>query len=303
MKTIYFSIFMLLAFVSSAFCQEPTPQSSEMLDMKLQLLNSKLDLLDTKIKLWESKPKELDLRLSELDSKIKQIDFDPAEVLKRLNELDSIVKLLPDRPVAGTPEQQIIQRSEPVEASFNPSYNSAIMLDPARLPEGTFSLSYERIIDHRFSVNLTGMATYSTERGISNRYFSNQKFSMYNSALDRYDSYDGEVMSGGGFNLQFRNYLLANHPGKRTAPFGLYAAPQFMYRLMKIKGYYSTYEPETNQYENYEMVKNEVHQHLRILAGGVILGIKIPVMKVLAVDFFAGGNIRLAKYKDEDGFT
>jgi hypothetical protein len=120
--------------------------------------------------------------------------------------------------------------------------------------------------------------------------------------MDRYDSYAGEVMSGGGFNVQFRNYLMANHPKKKSAPLGLYAAPQFMYRLMKIRGYYSEVEPVPGT-PQYELVKKEVHQHLRILAGGVVLGMKIPVMKVLAVDIFAGGNIRLAKYKDEEGFT
>lgn len=306
MKSILFSILSMtffLAFGVNANSQDSTTQKSEMLDVKLQLLDSKLDLLDTKIKLWESKPKELDIKLSELDSRIKQMDFNPDELNRRIGELDSMVKISLDRPVPASPDQQVYRIAEETEEPvFNPSYKSAIMLDPARLPEGTFSLSYERVIDPRFSVNLTGMATYSTDEGISNYYFSNQSFAFYNSAMDRYDSYAGEVMSGGGFNVQFRNYLMANHPKKKSAPLGLYAAPQFMYRLMKIRGYYSEVEPVPGT-PQYELVKKEVHQHLRILAGGVVLGMKIPVMKVLAVDIFAGGNIRLAKYKDEEGFT
>lgn len=305
MKTFFILILAGILFLvqeGTARCQDSISQKSEMLDVKLQLLDSKLDLLDTKIKLWESKPRELDIRLSELDTRINQMDFEPSEVNRRLTELDSMVRLSLDRPAVENYRQEYIPIAEPEEPVFNPDYTSAIMLDPARLPEGTFSLSYERVIDPRFSVNLTGMATYSTERGISNFYFSNQSFAFYNSAMDRYDAYEGEVMSGGGFNVQFRNYLMANHPRRKSAPLGLYAAPQFMYRLMKIRGYYSEYEP-SNGYPQYEMVKKEVHQHLRILAGGVVLGMKIPIMKVLAVDIFAGGNIRLAKYKDEDGFT
>lgn len=308
MKSILFTfISLILAFQGSAFGQDSIAQRSQMLDMKLQLLDSKLDLLDTKIKLWESKPKELDIKLSELDSRIEQMDFSPDELNRRLDELDSMVRMSLERPAvfnaeAGAAREVYTLSEQPEEPVFNPVYKSAIMLDPARLPEGTFSLSYERVLDPRFSVNLTGMATYSTERGISNFYFSNQSFAMYDATMDRYESYDGEVMSGGGFNVQFRNYLLANHPRKRSAPLGLYAAPQFMYRLMKIRGYYSEYEP-VNGYPAQELVKKEVHQHLRILAGGVVLGMKIPVMKVLAVDIFAGGNIRLAKYKNEDSFT
>ncbi len=305
-RSLYFLTFgmMFLVFAGKAYSQDSISQRSEMLDIKLQLLDSKLDLLDTKIKLWEAKPKELDVKLTELDTKISQMDFEPREVNRRLNELDSMFRLSLERPAAEEKEFDGYRVAEDQqEPLFNPSYSSAIMLDPARLPEGTFSLSYERKIDPRFSVNLTGMATYSTKQGISNFYFKNQDFAFFNASFDRYDAYEGEVMSGGGFNIQFRNYLLANHPRKRTAPLGLYAAPQFMYRLMRIRGFYSEHVPGGNVPPYYEIVKTEVHQHLRILAGGVVLGMKVPVMKVLAVDFFAGGNIRLAKYKNEDGFT
>lgn len=298
-----YGIFSLI-FAGKAFCQDSISQRSQMLDIKLQLLDSKLELLDTKIKLWEAKPKELDIRLAELDTKIHEIDFEPHEINRRLGEIDSMFRMNMLQIETQQRDQEPFRRAEePQEPVFNPSYSSAVMLDPARLPEGTFSLSYERIINPRFSVNLSGMATYSTKEGLSNFYFKNQSFSYFNSAMDRWDVYEGEVMSGGGFNIQFRNYLLAGHPGKRTAPLGLYAAPQFMYRVMKIKGYYYENELVEEDPPHYEMVKKEVDQHLRIMAGGVVLGIKIPVMKVLAVDIFAGGNIRLAKYRGEDGFT
>jgi hypothetical protein len=272
-----------------------------MIDIKLQLLDSKLELLDTKIKLWEAKPKELDLRLTELNSKISSMDFDPKQVSKKINDLDSMMKVRQE-PVSQAEikpfSYQVLET--PPEPEYIPDYNSAIMLDPVRLLEGTFCLSYERVLNPRFSVNLSGMATYSTKQGLSNYYFSNQSFAYLDASTNQYQSFNGEVMSGGGFNIQFRNYLMANHPGRRTAPLGLYAAPQFMYRNIKITGNYQ----EMEQIEGvYKLVDKEVIQHLNIYAGGAIIGMKISLFKVLAIDVFAGGNIRLSKYKGEEGFT
>jgi hypothetical protein len=279
--------------------QDATDERSQMLDVKLQLLDSKLQLLDAKIKLWEAKPAELDIRLQELDSKIKSLDFKPEEINRKLEELDSMISHYP------SPESFIPQSSEftneETEPEFTPVYNSAIMLDPMRLLEGTFCLSYERVLDPRFSINVSGMATYSTSRGLSNMYFKNQSFDLYSSASSSYEAYSGEVMSGGGFIIQFRNYLRADHPGGKSSPLGLYAAPQFMYRNMKITGNHSEYGiTETGQYG---WIPVEIHRHLNVFSAGAVIGIKIPFVKVLALDFFAGGSIRLSKYKDEKKFT
>ncbi len=70
---------------------------------------------------------------------------------------------------------------------------------------------------------------------------------------------------------------------------------------MKITGY--TQEWTEVEPGEWEMVDKQIVQHLNIFAGGVIVGMKIPLFKVLSVDIFAGGNIRLSKYKDEEGFT
>ena len=105
----------------------------------------------------------------------------------------------------------------------------------------------------------------------------------------------------GGLNVQFRNYLLANHPNRPQAPLGLYAAPQLMYRRMSITGYYQELEEVSPGQP--ELVDKEINQHLNIYAGGVIVGLKLPLFKVLTVDLFAGGNIKLSKYNNEDGFT
>jgi hypothetical protein len=285
--------------LNRSYGQDSLSQRSQMLDVKLQLLDSKLELLDAKIKLWEAKPKELDIKLSELGNKINSMDFDPKMVTQKFKEIDSLLKVReePERYVDLQP--QVIHESEP--SYIPPDYKSAIMLDPTKLLEGTFCISYERILNNRFSVNVSGMATYSTKKGMSNFYFSNQSFAYFDALSNSYHSYNGEVMSGGGLNVQFRNYLLANHPNRQKAPLGLYAAPQLMYRKMSITGYYQEMK-EINSGE-FELVDKEIIQHLNIYAGGVILGLKVPLFKVLTIDVFAGGNIKLSKYNNEDGFT
>ena len=295
-------LFLTVVSCSESFCQDSISQKSQMLDLKLQLLDSKLELLDTKIKLWEAKPKELDLRLTELNARMSSMDFDPQKVTKKLNEMDSMLKVsqvaMPlveiQPPAVNKPENEFVPE-------FVPDYKSSITLDPVRLLEGTFNLSYERVLNSRFSINISGMATYSTTQGLSNYYFSNQKFAYLDVSTNQYHSYQGEVMSGGGINIQFRNYLLASHPNRQKAPLGLYAAPQVMYRKLSIVGNYREME-ETNP-GVFEMVDKKITQHLNVFAGGVILGMKVSLFKVLTVDLFAGGNIRLSKYKNEDGFT
>jgi hypothetical protein len=279
--------------------QDTTAQKSQMLDLKLQLLDSKLELLDTKIKLWEAKPKELDTRLNELGSKIRSMNFDPQLMTQKINKMDSLFKMSQEnmRPIEIQPPV-VVAKPEP---QFIYNYKSSIMLDPVRLLEGTFCLSYERILNDRFSINVGGMATYSTTKGLSNYYFANQSFSYLDATTNVYNTYQGDVMSGGGLIIQFRNYLLANHPNKLKAPLGLYAAPQIMYRKMTITGNYRNREETTPGV--FEMVDKKVIQHLNIFAGGVVLGMKIPLFNVLTVDLFAGGNIRLSKYRNESGFT
>lgn len=308
MKKIVFNLAIVLLVLLSCnelYGQDSISEKSQMLDIKLQLLDSKLELLDTKIKLWEAKPKELDIKLKELDSKISSMDFEPGKMNERLNEMDSLIKLSQEAlTIEKQPkEHEYPQVIAPVEPAFNPVYNSAITLDPVRLLEGTFCLSYERIINSRFSVNVSGMATYSTTQGLSNYYFSNQSFSYFNASTDSYETYSGEVMSGGGFNIQFRNYLLANHPGRKISPLGLYAAPQFLYRNMKITGYYQEMEESETDPGHYALANKEIQQHLNIFAGGAVIGLKIPLFKVLAIDIYAGGNIRLSKYTNEKSFT
>jgi hypothetical protein len=293
-----FGLLFIVLSINRSYSQDSLSLRSQMLDVKLQLLDSKLELLDAKIKLWEAKPKELDIKLSELGNKINSLDFEPQMVTQKFKEIDSLLKIREEPEHYVDLQPQVVHESEPV---FVADYKSAIMLDPTKLLEGTFYLSYERILNERFSLNLAGMATYSTKQGVSNFYFSNQSFAYFDAVSNSYHSYEGEVMSGGGLNVQFRNYLLASHPNRQKAPLGLYAAPQLMYRKMKITGYYQ--EMEEVEPGEFELVDKQITQHLNIYAGGVILGLKIPLFKALTIDLFAGGNIRLSKYNDEDGFT
>ncbi len=291
-------LFLIMVSCQEFYGQDSIAQKSQMLDLKLQLLDSKLDLLDTKIKLWEAKPKELDIRLNEIDSKVNSMDFDPQTVTRKIKEMDSLLKIPRTEAIPVEIQPQPFMAEEPV---FTREYNSAIMLDPVRLMEGTFYLSYERILTPSLSFSVGGMATYSTNQGISNYYFSNQNFAFLDRATNEYRSYHGEVMSGGGLNVQFRNYLMANHPGRKKAPLGLYAAPQFMYRRIAIKGNHPEYvEVETDVWEWQDI---EITQHLNIYAGGVILGFKLPLFNTLAIDVFAGGNIKLSGYTNEESFT
>jgi len=304
-KQIFAAGFLLLILSCSLLSgQDSISQQSQMLDLKLQLLDSKLDLLDTKIKLWEAKPKELDIKLNEISSKVNSMDFDPKTMTKKINDLDSLVKADQEReknPELLRPEISDAQYPAEEIPAFIPSYKSSITMDPVRLLEGTLHMSYERVLTPALSASLGVMATYSTTRGISTYYFSNQTFALYDAVNDQYQTYEGEVMSGWGVNAQFRNYLLANHPGRKPAPYGLYAAPQLMHRRIKITGNYK--EMVEVEEGKWELVDKEVIQHLNINAGGAIIGVKIPLMKVLTIDIFAGGNIKLSKYKEEDGYT
>lgn len=297
---IVIGLFLIVVSCPETYGQDSISQKSQMLDLKLQLLDSKLELLDTKIKLWEAKPKELDIKLTELNSRISSMAFDPQLMTKKLNKLDSLFKKSQETVRTVETQPRVVAKPEP-EPEFVPDYKSSIMLDPVRLLEGTFYLSYERVLNPRFSLNVGAMATYSTKQGLSNYYFSNQSFAYLDASTNQYHFYEGEVMSGGGINIQFRNYLLANHTNRQKAPLGLYAAPQVMYRKITITGNYR--EMEETDPGVFEMVDKKVIQHLNIFAGGAILGMKIPLFKVLTVDLFAGGNIKLSKYKNEDGFT
>ena len=172
------------------------------------------------------------------------------------------------------------------------------MLNPVSLFEGTFHLSYERLFNDKFSGSISALATYATEEGIAQYFFANQSFAYLDKASNSYEIYQGESIAGTGIILQGKNYLLSNFKAKKKAPLGLYAAPQLMYRRVWITGEAMEYNVDED-----EWVEKVIKQQLNICSAGVVIGTKIPVLKVLVVDIFVGGNIRLSKYDDESGLT
>ncbi len=287
--------FMMFHSGISIYAQEPIDHRTQQLDLKLQLLDSKLDLLDSKIKLWESKPEELDIRLDELDERIRTLAFNPQELNSKFNKIDSMIRELEKTELPPViPERYIQER----ELEYHKDYRSAIMMDPVRLFEGTFQLSYERLITDKLSVGLSGLATYATEEGLTNYFFSNQTFNYFDAMSDSYIDYKGESIAGGGIILQCRDYLLADYSPRKKPPAGLYAAPQLLYRRILITGEHMEFVEEEE-----EWVEKEIKQRLNVFAAGAVIGARIPFMKVLFVDLFVGGNIRLSKYDKEAGFT
>ena len=289
------TVFFVTVFNNKNFAQESIDQKAKMLDLKLQLLDSKLELLDSKIKIWESKPAELDIRLDEIDDKIKTLNFDPAGINLKFLEVESMIQELKEVKIPVVTPVLAIQEQE---IEYYKDYKSAIMLNPVSLFEGTFHLSYERLLTDKFSVSISALATYATEQGMAQYFFKNQSFMYLDRISNSYEQYQGESIAGTGVVLQGKNYLMVNYKTRNKAPLGLYAAPQLMYRRIWITG-----EAMEFIIEDDEWVEKIIKQQLNICSAGVILGTKIPVMKVLLVDIFVGGNIRLSKYDDESGLT
>ena len=275
--------------------QETIDVRSQQLDLKLQLLDSKLDLLDSKIKLWKSKPEELDIRLNEITRRIEALEFDPALLNSKFEEMDSAIREMKEaRHSSGTSVTGLNELSLPED--YYVSYRSAIMMNPVRLFEGTFQLSYERLITDKFSVSIAGLATYATEKGMAEYFFENQAFAYYDNSSRTYINYKGESIAGGGIILQGQDYLLSDYPSRKKAPLGLYAAPQLLLRKIWING-------ERMEYTEDEWVTKEINRRLNVGSAGAVLGIKIPFIKVLFLDIFIGGNIRFSKYDGEAGLT
>ena len=179
MKRTCFNISIILIIALSANtviinCQDSIDNKMKLLDLKLQLLDSKLELLDSKIKTWESKPEELDIKLEELDdefrqldSKLVMLDFDPENFNNKFSLLDSMLagqkKNIDEPKITGIISFQY--------DTLRPRlFSSVISLNPVRIFEGTFQLSYEKVINPRNSVDISGLATYATDEGISRRY-------------------------------------------------------------------------------------------------------------------------------------
>jgi len=292
---------------------ESLNEKSRQLDLKLQLLDTKLDLLDSKIKLWEIKPAELDIRLNEISNRIDALNFEPAELNNQFMRIDSIINEIKKNQILFEAPGTGLSQSDPLEtglqetglsqadllyadSGYEPVFKSAIMIDPIRLFEGTFCMSYERLLTDKFSVGITGLATYATKEGMTNYFVANQELAYWDSKTESYIDYEGESIAGGGVILQCRDYLLANFQSKKRPPLGLYAAPQLLYRRLLITG-------EQMEMVDDQWVEKIIKQRLNILSVGALIGVRVPLKKVMFFDFFLGGNIKFSKYDGEAGLT
>ena len=282
-----------------SYSQDLPADKMELLDLKLELIDSKLALLDSKINIWETKPHELELMLDELDKKILKLDFQPDDFNRQFSLIDSLIeeyKKLAEKKVVT--ENQFARETNQVDLQALASKGYAVALNPVRVFEGTLEISCELKFNDRNTIEISGMATYANSQGISNFYLKNQSLEYYNAGLSSYDPYESDNFSGFGATLQWKNYLLPSVNPKYTVFRGLYAAPLAMYRRIWITGMDRQYFPEEDIWKDVEIM-----QKLNIRAGGVIIGWQFPIAKVLSLDIFAGGVIRLSHYDTESGFT
>ena len=158
-------------------------------------------------------------------------------------------------------------------------------------------LSYEKAIKNNLSLDMSLLGTYVTKDGFGKGYLQNQDLAYADGISNSYIYYSGDMIRSIGCILRLKNYLLTRVNADSKAPIGLYAAPQLMYRRVWITG---------NQYEYgiYPFAaQKEFTRNLDIIQGGVILGSKFVVAKVLCLDVYLGGVMRLSKYYNEKTFT
>jgi hypothetical protein len=260
MKKFILTINLLVFIAITSYAQDTLKPYLQLLNYKIQLLEVQVKLLDAKQKLSDVNPQKTDLNL-----------------IKDVNSSEKTEKKKPDT------------------ASYKP-FKSAFKLNPARLFEGTFQISYERALKNNFSIDFSALGTYMSSNGLGSGYMKDQVLYAYDNSLDTYISYNGHVISGWGVALQTRNYLLPRIGSKINAPYGLYASPQFMYRKTWITGY-------TTEWEDSTWKEKTVKQNLDVFAIGVILGGKFSIHKVICVDIFIGGVWRFSKYANEKELT
>lgn len=275
--------------------QDTYDEKSEMLDLKLELLDSKIELLESKLKVWENKPQELDMALRDIEEQVYSLNFNPGYINYKFNQLDSLLEA--NNHIPFKDEKVKLKPFRYDTVSIKP-YRYVISMNPLNLSTGTIELNFEKVMNYKNTIDISASFTYATDYGISNVYLKNQHLDYYNMEMDSYMPYNAKNITGFGTSVEFRNYLLASINPKQIAPKGLYAAPQLKYRRAFLFGIDRQYNAEED-----EWFEEEVKRSLNIFTGGVIIGLRLSFIKVLCIDGYIGGIIRLAKYDDEDSFT
>jgi hypothetical protein len=233
-------------------------------------------IIDMKLQLIEARQTLTELKLEMLEMKPQQSD----SILRK--RVDSLVRAMEWRPPVIKDTVVI----KPVK--------TVISWNLAQIFEGTLQLGYERALRRNLSYEIALSGTYATMDGIGGFYVKDQNFSMFNSVTNEYTSYAGEMIRALGVTARLKNYLLARVNNRIHAPIGLYAAPQLMYRRVWITG--RRYDYDVKAYK-------DVTANLDIFHGGVIIGGKFTIAKVVSVDLYAGGVMRLAKYFNASSLT
>ncbi len=315
-NTIVIILVCLFGSVIETKSQEATSVNQQLLDIKLELLNSQIELFNSQLKVWETKPLELERKLTEVDERINQLDFDPIYFNTKVQELELLIEdsKVDFDPVYFNNKLQEIElliedtravNKKDAKKGFKPfradsvitiPYKTAIAINPIRLFEGTFHITYERALTSRLGLGISGLATYATEEGVSGFYIKNQALDYFNAALQSTIPYNNNNISGYGIGLTMKNYLLTDIYKKQRSPVGLYAAPNLLFRRLWLSGISEYYLED-------EWIEEEVTRLLNIFAFGAHIGWKFTFVKVLYIDVYIGGQIRLAKYDDEESFT
>ncbi len=276
-----------------AGAMENNRSEKELLDMKLALLDSRIELFNSQLELWESKPQELEQQLMAVERKVGQLQFDPVSINDRLGRIETELEELKELRKKET--RKVTDRFRPDSLIIRP-FNSAISLNPVRLMEGIFHISYEQVLTPWMGLEVAALATYATEEGISGLYIKNQELAYYNAALGSSLPYHNKNIAGYGAGIKLKNYLLTDYYQKQRAPVGLYAAPGILFRRLWMSGISEYYLED-------QWITEEVTRLLNIFAVEGTVGWKVSFLKVLYVDAYIGGMIRLARYDDEGKFT
>lgn len=153
------------------------------------------------------------------------------------------------------------------EAKAQP-YRYAMKMNMNRMIfESTFQMSFERVMGPNFSTNLSLSGTYG------------------NSLM--YGYYD--EISGVGIEFEPRFYPMS--VGKM--PKGFFLAPTLMFRYFWL----------VDDYWWYPYPPYDDNAELNVFFVGVIMGHQFVIGKIMSLELYFGGGLRLSKYAGENNFA
>jgi hypothetical protein len=148
--------------------------------------------------------------------------------------------------------------------------NTLIKNSPFHFFDGTFHLSYERVITNNKSLNISGGFHFRGE----NFYHNMQEDVGWN----------GEI--------QLRRYLISFDSDLVLN--GVYFAPYFKGGYFKYKEMSYWYVNYDSNGDPYDVLYPELFSEIKNYQGGVIMGVQILLKEIIAFDLFLGGGIQYA---------